>query len=144
MRGRKRLHHDVFLEEERQAPDFVAVTQDDGRLCAACDLTKTRLASQAAQAATCQSSEGDSGRIRVSCAQAGQAMVIGNFCSSSFQIRPSGCSIRSVDLFQGITLAQTARSATRRMEDWISNKEIDGMKKGNNSLSRSLLSTHYA
>jgi len=76
MRGRKRLHHDVFLEEERRAPDFVAAMEDDGRLCAACDLTKTRLASQAAQAATCQSSEGDSGRMRFSCAHAGQTMVI--------------------------------------------------------------------
>jgi hypothetical protein len=132
MRGRKRLHHEVFLEEERLAPDFVAVTRDDGRLCAACDLTKTRLASQAAQAATCQSSEGDSGRTRFSCEHAGQAMVIGNFCSSSFQIRPGVCSIRSGDLFQGITLAQTARSATRRRGDWIDNKEVDGMKKRNN------------
>jgi hypothetical protein len=132
MRGRKRLHHEVFLEEERLAPDFVAATGDDGRLCAACDLTKTRLASQAAQAATCQSSEGDSGRTRFSCEHAGQAMVIGNFCSSSFHIRSSVCSIRSGDLFQGITLAQTARSATRRIGDWIRNKEVDGMKTRNN------------
>lgn len=146
MRGRKRLHHDVFLEEERRAPDFVAATGDDERLCPACDLTKTRLASQAAQAVTCQSSESDSRRMRFSWAHAGQTMVIGNFCSSSFSfhIRPSVCSIRSGDPFQGITLAQTARSATRRIEDWISNKEIDGMKNGNNSLSRSLLSPHYA
>jgi hypothetical protein len=144
MRGRKRLHHEVYLEEERRTPDFVAVMGDDGRLCAACDLTKTRLASQAAQAATCQSSEGDSGGIRFSCEHPGQAMVIGNFCSSSFQIRPSVCSIRSGDLFQEITLAQTARSATRSMGDSIPNKEIGGMKNDNNSLSRSLLSPHYA
>lgn len=81
MRGRKRLHHEAFLEEERRAPDFVAVTRDDERLCAAFDLTKTRLASQAAQAATCQSSEGDSGGMQFSCEHPGQAMVIGNFCS---------------------------------------------------------------
>ena len=134
MRGRKRLHHEVFLEEERRAPDFVAAMEDGGRLCAACDLTKTRLASQAAQAAICQLSEGDSGRMRFSCAHAGQAMVIGNFCSSScsFHIRPSVCSIRSSDLFQGITLAQTDRSATRRIGDWIRNKEVDEIKRGNN------------
>jgi hypothetical protein len=59
-------------------------------------------------------------------------MVIGNFCSSSFHIRSSVCSIRSGDLFQGITLAQTARSATRRIGDWIRNKEVDGMKTRNN------------
>lgn len=132
MRGRKRLHHEAFLEEERRAPDFVAVTRDDERLCAAFDLTKTRLASQAAQAATCQSSEGDSGGMQFSCEHPGQAMVIGNFCSLSFQIRPSVCSIRSSDPFQGITLAQTARSATRRIGDWVRNKEVDGMKRGNN------------
>jgi hypothetical protein len=87
MRGRKRLHHEVFLEGARLVPDFLAATRDDVRLGPASDLTRTKLASQAAQEATCQSSDGDSGRMRFSCEHAGQAMDIGNFCSSSFHVR---------------------------------------------------------
>lgn len=119
MRGRKRLHHEVCLEGARRVSDFLAATRDDGRLGTVRDLIKTKLASQAAQEATCQSSDGDSGKMLFSCEHAGQAMVIGNFCSFSFHV--GFMSDRSHfperrHLVQEITLAQTPRSATCRME----------------------------